>query len=90
MGKKGRQPGQEIDSRALSGTIGVVNLRRMVTQLIAAMSEPGLSASMKMRIVRQVNELRADIAKAKLEAARHKADALLAEPQAEQTNKPSS
>lgn len=75
-----RKPGQKIDSRALSGTIGITNLRRMVTQLIATMSEPEVSASMKLKIVRLINGLRADIAKAKVEAARRKADALLAEP----------
>jgi hypothetical protein len=77
--KRGRQPGQQIDSRALSGTIGVSNLRRMVGSLVRSMSESGLSASMKLKLVREINALRADIAKAKLEAARRKAAALLSE-----------
>jgi len=67
--KRGRQPGQKIDSRALS-TIGISNLRRMVGSLVRSMSEPGLTPSMKLKIVREINKLRADVAKAQLEAAR--------------------
>jgi hypothetical protein len=78
--KRGRQPGQRIDSHVLSGTIGVTNLRWMVTQLVVAMTEPGLSASMKLTLLREVNKFRADIAKCRIEATRRKADALLAEP----------
>ena len=83
-GNRGRQPGQKIDSRALSGTIGVTSLRRMVTQPVKAMAEPGLSASMKLKLVREVNQLRADIARCKVETARRKADALLDEPSSSQ------
>jgi hypothetical protein len=53
-------------------------------QLVAAISEPGLSASMKLKIVREINGLRSEIARCKVEAARRKADALLAEPSSSQ------
>ena len=55
-----------------------------MTQLVAAISEPGLSASMKLKIVREINGLRSEIARCKVEAARRKADALLAEPSSSQ------
>jgi len=77
-GKRGRQPGQKNDSRML-GTVGVPTLQRMIGALVRSMAEPGLSAAMKLKLCRQVNELRADLAKCRIEAARRKADALLAE-----------
>ena len=79
-GKRGRQPGQKIDSRALSGTIGTSHLQRMIGSLVRAMGQPELSAQMRLKLCRQITELRADIARCKIEAARRKADALLAEP----------
>jgi len=79
-GKRGRQPGQKIDSRALSGTIGTSHLQRMIGSLVRAMDQPELSAQMRLKLCRQITELRADIARCKIEAERRKADALLAEP----------
>ena len=77
-GTRGRQPGQKIASRML-GTVGVPSLQKMIGALVRSLAEPGLSAAMKLKLVRQVNELRGDLAKCRIEAARRKADILLAE-----------
>jgi len=82
--KRGRQPGQKIDNRML-GTVGVPILQKMIGALVRSMAEPGLSASMKLKLLRQINELRGDLAKCRIEAARRKANILLAE----QSDKPS-
>lgn len=78
---------RKIDSRALSGTIGITTLRRMITRLVRAMAAPGISASMQLKLVRQINDLRNEIAKAKLEAARRKADDLLSDTQSDQPSR---
>ena len=70
------------DNRPLTN-VGVVNLRRMISSLIRSLNEPGISASMKLRVIAQVNQLRKDLDKVRLEQARRRADEILANPPSE-------
>jgi hypothetical protein len=84
-GKRGRQPGQKIDSRML-GTVGIPTLQRLIGALVRSMAEPNVSAKTRLKLLRSINELRADLARCKIEACRRKADALLAEAPANPPN----
>jgi len=57
----------------------IQTLRRMVSALVRSLNQPGISPQMALKITHQVNELRAELIRMRVEKARRKAEKLLAE-----------
>jgi len=68
----------------LSVTIFVTNLEAVGDATGRGHFRAGVVRQYELKIVREINGLRSEIARCKVEAARRKADALLAEPSSSQ------
>ena len=56
-------------SRVPLGSVGESTLRRMVSALVRSMNEPGMSASLKLKLTKEVNSLRVELARMRVERA---------------------
>jgi hypothetical protein len=77
-------------SRVPLGSVGESTLRRMVSALVRSMNEPGMSASMKLKLTKEINALRVELSRMRVERARRTADRILSQPDGISADKSSS